>query len=79
MSTDTELPMEDRLATDPKLMQAHRDMRALTESMPDEVRRIGDQREIDEALDTWLGEDLFAWRREGQAVWDGNRSRLANS
>lgn len=89
MSTDAEPPMEDTLTTDAKLMKAHRDMQALRAKMqarlPD-AERLADQREIDEALDTWLGEDLHSFglleRRLGQIAHprgaDGGSSALAH-
>ena len=74
MSTDAEPPMEDTLTTDAKLMKAHRDMQALRAKMqarlPD-AERLADQREIDEALDTWLGEDLHSF-----GLWNGDWDRL---
>jgi hypothetical protein len=58
-------------------MTANRDSQALRDEMGDEVRRIGEQREIDEAMDTWLGEELMALTQDsGNPLWNGDRSVL---
>jgi hypothetical protein len=71
MSTDAEPPMEDARTTNAVLMKAARDLRAMRESLPDDVLRSCDQREIDEALDSRLGQDLLVY-----GLWDGDSARL---
>src|ERR1700733_1663105 len=69
-STDVEPPMPDSLTTNAELMKAHRAQRALMEQTTnDKTRHIGAVREIDEALDTWLGTDLMV-----QSLWNGDWS-----
>jgi hypothetical protein len=58
ISTDTGLPFPDEFTTDAERLAADRATRALLKGMPEHARRISDQRKIDGALDTWLGEDL---------------------
>jgi hypothetical protein len=76
MSTGAEPPMPDALTTNTVLMKAYRDMRALEESLPTDVRRISDEREIDKALDSWLREDLQALEQDGTPLWNGDRASL---
>jgi hypothetical protein len=70
ISTDTVPPMLDEFTTNAKLMQANRETEEFIDSLPDEVRRIGQRQEIDEAIDTWLGEDLIEWG------WSGDHAAL---
>ena len=79
MSVACELPMPDRFTTDAMFMKAHRDERALIDKLRAEdpaFDRISDQREIDEALNTWLGEDLLCLETERHPLWSGRRSDL---
>ena len=57
-------------------MKPQRGVRAFRDSRPADVQRIGDQREIDEALDTWLGQDLRTLRSHGVPLWSGGRASL---
>jgi hypothetical protein len=71
MGAGVEPPMEDSLTTNAALMKAHRDLRAMEESLPADIQRISEVREIDEAIDTWLGEELQSF-----GLWDGDHAKL---
>jgi hypothetical protein len=75
ISVDAEPPIPDSLTTRPDLMQTLRESRAQIESIPADPRTM-DQMEIDEALDTYLGEDLQSLTCEGNSLWDGDHARL---
>ena len=69
LSTDVEPPMEDHLTTNAALMQSNRDWRDLKDLMLANsdplVRHAAAHLELDQALDTGLGEDLMErglWR-----------------
>ena len=76
MSVDAEPLMPDQLTTNAELMKAQRDTRVSSHSLPADVQRVSDQREIDEALDTWLGHDLRTLRSHGVPLWNGGRANL---
>jgi hypothetical protein len=68
--------MPDSLTTDAKLIKAYRERRAMLDHLPDEVRRITERREIDEAVNTWLGVDLRSLTHDGAPLWSGDRDSL---
>jgi hypothetical protein len=76
MSVDAGPLMPDQLTTNAEPMKARRDIRALSDSLPADVQRINDQREIDEALNTWLGQDLRTLRSHGVPLWSGGSASL---
>jgi hypothetical protein len=76
MSVDAGPLMPDQLTTNAEPMKARRDTRALSDSLPADVQRINDQREIDQALDTWLGQDLRTLRSHGVPLWSGGSASL---
>ncbi len=76
LSVDAELGLPDQFARDPQALSALRAMAATTKSMPPGTSDIEQQMEIEDALDTWLGDDLLQIERNGQPLWDGNRDRL---
>jgi hypothetical protein len=69
-------PLEDSLATRPELLQALRATRDLEERLPPDTREHVRRRALEEALDTWLGEDLSTLESGGQPLWDGDRDAL---
>lgn len=81
MSIDADHPLEDFILRDPELLKAHRQTQAFIEQIRREpgVDAIADEREVNEALDTWLGEDLRALRTVGAhaPIWDGNPDELS--
>jgi hypothetical protein len=78
MSADADTPMLDAFTTIPELMKANRDNQPLWDETDEVVRRLTEQQEIEEAVDTWLGEDLMSLTRDdGRPLWNGDRSRLA--
>ena len=76
MSVDAGPLVPNQLITNAELMKAQRDTRALSDSLPADVQRINDQREINEALDTWLGQDLRTLRSHGVPLWSGGSASL---
>jgi hypothetical protein len=73
MSTNTEPAMPDEFTTDADLMKAYRDARALREAFVDEELQRGiERRQIDEALEAWLGEDLTGLQHDGAPLWTGD-------
>jgi hypothetical protein len=76
MSVAAEDPLPDDLALDANMMKALRDSKAVLNSFPAGVQMIADRREIDEALDTWLGQDLLTLEHDGHPLWTGNSSDL---
>jgi hypothetical protein len=81
MSTDADAPMQDFVVHDAELLSAHRQMTELHNTMksiaPD-LDKISDQREVDDALETWLGDDLKALQHHGVPLWNGDHSRLTS-
>jgi hypothetical protein len=78
MSADADTPMLDAFTTIPELMKANRDHQALWDETDEVVRRLTEQQEIEEAVDTWLGEDLMSLTHDDcRPLWNGDRSRLA--
>jgi hypothetical protein len=73
MNAGSEQTMEDSLTTKAELLAAHRESIKLLDSMglDTEAPRSMELREIDEALDTWLGQDL-----QGLGLWNGNHGEL---
>jgi hypothetical protein len=77
ISAGTEDPMEDRFTTDPEIMNAHRFTQALSDNIPSEVASFSECGEIEEALDTWMGEDLQALKSGGRPLWNGDRTQVS--
>ncbi len=66
--------LEDSLATKPELLRATRDLEAQAPAdMGEHLRR----RAMDEALDTWLGEDLVRPGKRGAPALGRGQGRLA--
>ena len=82
ISAGAEPWMEDSFTRDPSLMEAHRKAQAWLKEMdvlsgdPEGLRRSCDVREIEEAIDTWLGEDLLNLEHDAQLLWSGDRKQL---
>jgi hypothetical protein len=79
MSAGVEPAMEDYYLNDPEILAAMRHTQALEDRLkakgPDAVR-MSELHEIDDALDTWLGEDLAVLETDGRPLWSGDRSAL---
>jgi hypothetical protein len=67
LSAGVELLLEDNMATKPKLIRSLRFTQNLEASLSDEMIERRERQEINEALDTRLGEDLcvrLGWSRD---------------
>jgi hypothetical protein len=81
MSVDADVPMPDSLITNAEVMKAVRASRALRDEiaarLPGDIQEASYLHEIDEALDTWLGEDLLTLQHDdGVPLWSGDRDAL---
>src|SRR4051794_10078282 len=63
--------LEDSMVKNPRLLQTLRAMQTLDEQLGSENRRAAELMEIEEALDTYLGQDLIS-----PGLWDGDRSKI---
>jgi hypothetical protein len=79
MSVDANDPLPDTFATEPEMLKALREAQALIDEMKartPNLTEIAAMREIDEALDTWLGDDLRSLKTEGHPLWKGDRNEI---
>ena len=76
ISAGVEPIVPDSLTAEAELMKAYRERRARLDHLPDEVQRITEHREINEALDTWLGTELRSMTYDGSPLWSGDRANL---
>jgi hypothetical protein len=77
VSAGADLPLPDWVATDPELMKTLRMTEQIRAQVPDDVKRAGEFIEIDQLLDTWLGNDLRVLEHNGQPLWTGDRNDIA--
>jgi hypothetical protein len=82
-SAGIELPLEDALLTDPDFLKQYRDSETLRKELaskmasmhpggPAEFHHQVDVREIEEAVDTWLGTHFMTLR-----LWNGDKSQVS--
>ena len=82
MSVGTEPSLENSFTRNPEFMKPYRDTQALrdnnamTDGDPDVSRHTCDLREVDKAINTWLGKDLRTLEYNGRNLWNGNREQL---
>jgi hypothetical protein len=69
----TPIPSAATLA-DPARLEAFQDVQEKRPQFGPEILRGAELMEIEEALDTWLGEEILNLKRHGKRVWNGNRS-----
>lgn len=76
INTDPEIPVPDEVVHSPVMLDALRKINEICADTQLDERRLGQLEQIDDALDTWLGEDLATLKHDGIVLWDGDRSRV---